>query len=145
MLLVCNALRNDLISPNEYVRGSTLRFICKLKEPDLLEPLVPSIKQALTHRHPYVRRNAALAVYFIHKSYGEQLLPDGPELIESFIKSESDTAARRNAFLMLVNEADSLAIDFLVDHLDDIAKFGDGFALLVLELTRKVSHLYFSS
>ena len=32
-----------------------------------------------------------------------------------------------------------IAIDFLSDHIDDIKKFGDGFALLVLELTRKVS------
>lgn len=44
MILVCNALRNDLNHANEYVRGSMLRFLCKLKEPELLEPLVPSIK-----------------------------------------------------------------------------------------------------
>eukprot|EP01035_Chromulina_nebulosa_P019621 gene19621-25530_t len=138
MILVCNALRNDLISPNEYVRGSMLRFLCKLKEADLLEPLIPSIKQSLEHRHSYVRRNAVLAVYNIHKKFGEALLPDANELVEKFILSESDTGARRNAFLMLTNEADSLAIDFLMDHLDDIHKFGDGFALLVLELTRKI-------
>eukprot|EP01034_Spumella_vulgaris_P028004 gene28004-34795_t len=115
-----------------------LRFLCKLKEPELLEPLIPSIKQALEHRHSYVRRNAALAVYSIHKSFGEQLLPDGPELMEKFIASETDMSARRNAFLMLFNEAESIAIDFLSDHLDDIPTFGDGFALLVLELSRKV-------
>lgn len=32
MILVCNFLRNDLNSPNEYVRGVTLRFLCRLKE-----------------------------------------------------------------------------------------------------------------
>jgi coatomer subunit beta len=138
MILVCNALRNDLMSPNEYVRGCMLRFLCKLKEPELLEPLIPSIKQSLEHRHSYVRRNAALCVYHIHKTFGEQLLPDAPELVEKFISSEADMSARRNAFLMLVNDADTIAIDFLADHLDDIPKFGDGFALLVLELTRKV-------
>ena len=52
-----NALRNNLIHPNEYVRGSTLRFLTKLREPGLLESLVPSIKACLTHRHPYVRKN----------------------------------------------------------------------------------------
>ena len=46
-------------------------------------------------------------------------------------------SARRNAFLMLFNEAEHIAIDFLSDHIDDIQKYGDGFALLVLELTRK--------
>ena len=138
MILVCNALRNDLISPNEYIRGCMLRFLCKLKEVEILEPLIPSVKVALEHRHSYVRRNAALAVYSIHKNFGEQLLPDGPELMEKFISQESDVSARRNAFLMLFNEAEGIAIDFLTDHMDNIQTFGDGFALLVLELSRKV-------
>ena len=137
MILVCNALRNDLISPNEYIRGCMLRFLCKLREPELLEPLIPSIKASLEHRHSFVRRNAALTVYSVHRCFGEQLLPDGPELMEKFIAQESDVSSRRNAFLMLFNEAESIAIDFLSDHIDDIKKFGDGFALLVLELTRK--------
>jgi len=137
MILVCNALRNDLISPNEYIRGCMLRFLCKLKEAELLEPLLPSIKLNLEHRHSYVRRNAALAIYSIQKVFGEQLLPDGSELMEKFIAQESDMSARRNAFLMLFNEAEQIAIDFLSDHMEEIQKFGDGFALLVLELTRK--------
>ena len=29
MILVCNALRNDLNHPNEYIRGCMLRFLCK--------------------------------------------------------------------------------------------------------------------
>lgn len=57
--------------------------------------------------------------------------------MEKFISSEADMSARRNAFLMLFNEAEDIAIDFLSDHMDDIQKYGDGFALLVLELTRK--------
>lgn len=145
MILVCNALRNDLMSPNEYIRGCMLRFLCKLKESELLEPLVPSIKLALEHRHSYVRRNAALAVYSIHKTFGEQLLPDGPELMEKFILNEQDVSARRNAFLMLFNEAEDIAIDFLSQHMDDIQKYGDGFSLLVLELSRKVIILNYLS
>jgi coatomer subunit beta len=137
MILVCNALRNDLMSPNEYIRGCMLRFLCKLNEAELLDPLLPSIKASLEHRHSYVRRNAALTIYNIHKSFGEKLLPDGPELMEKFILAETDISARRNAFLMLFNEAEHIAIDFLAEHVDDIPKFGDGFALLVLELTRK--------
>ena len=109
MILVCNALRNDLTSPNEYIRGAMLRFLCKMKEPEILEPLVPSVRLALEHRHSYVRRNGALAVYSIHKSFGDQLLPDGAELMEKFIRDESDVSARRNAFLMLFNEAELIA------------------------------------
>ena len=38
-ILVCNQILNDLNHPNEYIRGCTLRFLCKIKEPELLEPL----------------------------------------------------------------------------------------------------------
>lgn len=137
MILVCNALRNDIMSPNEYIRGCSLRFLCKLKEQEILEPLIPSIKGALTHRHPYVRRNAVLTIHSIYQQFGDAMLPDAAELMETFIQGESDMSARRNAFLMLFNGAESVAIDFLTEHADNIHKYGDSFALLALELSRK--------
>lgn len=42
-----NAIRNDLQHPNEYIRGATLRFVQKLREPELLEPLVPTVRACL--------------------------------------------------------------------------------------------------
>ena len=81
MILVCNSLRNDLSHANEYIRGCTLRFLTKLKEPEILEPLIPTIKNNLEHRHSFVRRNAVLAVFAIYRSF-EELLPDGPQLVE---------------------------------------------------------------
>ena len=81
-----NALRNNLMHPNEYVQGSTLRFLCKLKHRDLFEPLVPAIKQCLVHRHPYVRRNAVLAVYHIVQQFGQELMPEAADEIEKFIE-----------------------------------------------------------
>jgi coatomer subunit beta len=137
MILVCNALMNDLNHPNEYVRGSMLRFLCKVKDEEILGPLIPSIKACLQHRHQYVRKNAAMAVFHAHRLHGETLIPDGPELVDAFINAETDIGARRNAFLMLYNESEELAIQFLAKNLDDVGKFGDGFALLVLDLTRK--------
>jgi len=138
MILVCNALMNDLNHPNEYVRGSMLRFLCKVNDEEILGPLIPSIKACLEHRHPYVRKNAALSIFHAHKLHGETLIPDGPELIAAMLEQETDVAARRNAFLMLFNENEDLAIEFLAKNMDDVGKYGDGFALLVLELTRKV-------
>ena len=91
MILVCNALRNDLIHPNEYVRGSMLRFLCKVKDEEILGPLLPSIKACLEHRHPYVRKNAALCMFQVHKLHGENLLPDAPEVMEAFLLSETDS------------------------------------------------------
>ena len=62
MILVTNNIRNDLNHANEYIRGCTLRFLCKLKEGEILEPLIPMVKNNLDHRHAFVRRNAVLAV-----------------------------------------------------------------------------------
>lgn len=45
-----NALRNDLNHANEYVRGSTLRYLIKLREPEVLEPLISSVKANLVLR-----------------------------------------------------------------------------------------------
>mmetsp|Transcript_19627 Transcript_19627/g.44811 ORF Transcript_19627/g.44811 Transcript_19627/m.44811 type:complete len:922 (+) Transcript_19627:211-2976(+) len=139
MILVCNALMNDLNHANEYVRGSMLRFLCKVKDEEILGPLIPSIKSCLTHRHSYVRKSAALCIFHISKLHADHLIPDGPDLIAQFLASETDVAARRNAFLMLINENEEFAFEFLGQHIQEgITQFGDGFCLLVLELTRRV-------
>lgn len=110
----------------------------KVKDQEILGPLIPSVKACLEHRHPYVRKNAALAIFHAHRLFGEDLLPDGPELMQVFISNETDVAARRNAFLMMFNEAEDLAIQYLAQNIELVPQFGDGFALLVLELTRRV-------
>jgi coatomer subunit beta len=138
MILVCNALMNDLNHPNEYVRGSMLRFMCKINDEEILGPLIPSVKACVEHRHPYVRKNAALAVFHAHKLFGDALMPDAPEVIQMFLAAETDVGARRNAFLMLLNQNEEIAIEYLAENLDAVSGFGDGFMLLVLELTRRV-------
>ncbi|KAK1549002.1 hypothetical protein Q3G72_011207 [Acer saccharum] len=48
-----------------------------LKETEIIESLIPSVLQNLEHRHPYIRRNAILAVMSIYKLLqGDQLLVD---------------------------------------------------------------------
>jgi len=136
-ILVCNALRNDLQHPNEFIRGSTLRFLCKLKEAEILEPLVPSIRSCLEHRHSYVRRNAVLAIYMIYKQY-EYLIPDAPELISNFMNGESDMSCKRNAFIMLYNCDQNRAVDYLSNFIQQVPNFGDNLQLVVVELIRKV-------
>ena len=95
-------LFQDLQHPNEFIRGSTLRFLCKLKEPELLEPLMPAIRSCLEHRHSYVRRNAVLAIYTIYRNF-DALIPDAPELIANFLDAEQDASCKRNAFMMLIH------------------------------------------
>lgn len=55
---------------------NTRRFLCRIKEEELLEPLIPSILANLEHRHSYVRRNAVLAINSIYK------LPKGELLLQ---------------------------------------------------------------
>ena len=49
MILVCNGIRNDLQHPNEYYRGCALRFLGRLHEAEILEPLIPSIRSSLVY------------------------------------------------------------------------------------------------
>ena len=139
MILICQNLRNNLQSPNEYLRAVTLRFLCRLKETEILEPLVPSILANLEHRHSYVRRHAVLAVDALCKlPGGESLLPDAPETVDKFLHAESDLSARRNAFLMLCNHAQDRALAFLLAHVDQVTSWGDILQTVALDLIRKV-------
>ncbi|XP_076381817.1 coatomer subunit beta-like isoform X1 [Megalopta genalis] len=137
MILVCDAYRKDLQHPNEFVRGSTLRFLCKLKEPELLEPLMPAIITCLEHRHSYVRRNAVLAIFTIYRNF-EFLIPDAPELIAKYLEGEQDMSCRRNAFLMLLHADQNRALAYLAACLDQVPSFGDILQLVIVELIYKV-------
>jgi coatomer subunit beta len=137
MILICNMIRNDLNHPNEFVRGSALRFLSKMREKDILEPLVASLRANLEHRHSYVRRNAVLAIYNTYKCF-EDLMPDAPELVAEFIDAESDVSAKRNAFVMLCNCDQERAVQYQLSVIDAISSMGDIIQLVMLELIRKV-------
>ncbi|XP_014099162.1 coatomer subunit beta [Bactrocera oleae] len=139
MILVCDAYRKDLQHPNEFLRGSTLRFLCKLKEPELLEPLMPAIRACLEHRHSYVRRNSVLAIFTIYKNF-DWLVPDGPELIANFLETQQDMSCKRNAFLMLLHADQERALNYLASCIDQVNNFGDILQLVIVELIYKVCH-----
>ena len=84
MILICNHLLQDLKNPNEYIRGSTSRLLCRIQEPEILEQLVPQLLQNLTHRHSYVRKNSVLAIMAIYQKH-PNLIPDGPERVNQFL------------------------------------------------------------
>jgi coatomer subunit beta len=114
IILLCNALRSDLHHANEYVRGSTLRFLTRCcRQSEIIEPLVPSIRQCLEHRHAYVRRQAVLAISAIHFQGNEALIPDAAQTIETFLTVETDPATRRAAFEMLTRADVEAASRFL--------------------------------
>ncbi|KAJ3276624.1 coatomer subunit beta [Terramyces sp. JEL0728] len=136
MVLVCNALRNDLLHPNEFIRGQCLRLLCKLKEADILEPLVPSVRQCLEHKHPYVRKNAVLAIYSIFKIH-QYLIPDANELVEAYLGAEADQSARRNALILLMNTALPVAVQYYHTVSGQITNFDQQLQLVFIEIIRK--------
>ncbi|KAJ1920904.1 coatomer subunit beta [Tieghemiomyces parasiticus] len=136
MILVCNAIRNDLQHPNEYIRGATLRFLCKIHEPEILEPLLPTVRACLEHRHSYVRKNAVFAVHAIYK-HSPALVPDAAELIGNFLLTEADMACRRNAFVSLSAVAPELAAQYIKDNLGRVLEFEELLQLAVIDFVRK--------
>ncbi|XP_010451794.1 PREDICTED: coatomer subunit beta-1 [Camelina sativa] len=139
MILVCQTLMNNLEHPNEYIRGVTLRLLSRLRETEVVEPLIPSLLQNLEHRHPFVRRNAILAVMSIYKlPQGDQLLVDAPETIEKLLSTEQDPSAKRNAFLMLFNCDQDRAVNYLLTNVDKVSDWDELLQMVVLELIKKV-------
>jgi len=136
MILVCNGIRNDLQHPNEYIRGNTLRFICKLREPELIEPLLAPARQCLEHRHSYVRKNAVFAIASIFQ-HNEVLMPDAPELIQTFLESESDNTCKRNAFAALLSISHEKALEYLSSVFEGIPNSSELLQLVELEFIRK--------
>ncbi|TPX11599.1 uncharacterized protein E0L32_007810 [Thyridium curvatum] len=136
MILVCNGIRNDLQHPNEYIRGNTLRFIAKLREPELLEPLLSSARSCLEHRHAYVRKNAVFAVSSIYQ-HSPSLIPDASDLIATFLESENDATCKRNAFAALASIDHDKALVYLSSVFDGIPNAEELLQLVELEFIRK--------
>ncbi|KAI9738935.1 MAG: coatomer subunit beta [Claussenomyces sp. TS43310] len=136
MILVCNGIRNDLQHPNEYIRGNTLRFLCKLREAELIEPCLSSARSCLEHRHAYVRKNAVFAVSSIYQHF-ESLIPDAPDLIAMFLEAESDHTCKRNAFSALASISHDKALAYLSGVFDGISNADELLQLVELEFIRK--------
>lgn len=129
--------------PNEYLRGVTLRFLCRIREEEILEPLVPSILANLEHRHSYVRRTAVLAVNAIYKlPKGELLLQDAPDTIDKVLRSEQDMSTKRNAFAMLATHAPDKAARYLFENIESLSNWSDILQMVILELIRKVQTMH---
>ncbi|KAJ2902683.1 uncharacterized protein MKZ38_000268 [Zalerion maritima] len=136
MILVCNGIRNDLQHPNEYIRGNTLRFLSKLKDPELVEPLLSAARSCLEHRHAYVRKNAVFAVASIFQNNPE-LIPDAADLINTFLDTETDPTCKRNAFSALATVNHDMALVFLGSVFDSIPNAEELLQLVELEFIRK--------
>lgn len=136
MILVCNGIRNDLQHANEYIRGNTLRFVTKLREAELIEPTLSSVRLCLEHRHAYVRKNAVFAISSIF-SHSPSLIPDAPDMLAAFLETESDATCKRNAFAALASIDHEKALAYLSGVFDGIPNAEELLQLVELEFIRK--------
>jgi coatomer subunit beta len=90
----------------------------------------------LEHRHAYVRKNAVFAVASIFQ-HSESLIPDAPELISTFLESESDATCKRNAFAALVSISHEKSLEYLSRVFDGIPNADELLQLVELEFIRK--------
>jgi len=111
--LACNAFRKDLLSPNEYIRGRTLRLVSKINILTILENLTEAILENLNHRHFYVRRNAVMCLYAIFTYDGIDLIEDCVDKIEELLINETDLSCKRNCFFLLFNLSQAKALSYL--------------------------------
>jgi coatomer subunit beta len=65
------------------------------------------------------------------------LIPDAPELIQTFLAAESDTTCKRNAFVFLSNCARPKAVEYVLSVLDQISGFDELMQLAIIEFIRK--------
>ncbi|KAJ7915496.1 coatomer protein [Mycena leptocephala] len=105
--------------PNEYIRGATLRFLEKIaKDAELLEPLIPTCRSCLEHRHGYVRKNAVFA------------------LMSTFLAAESDSTCKRNAFVFLAHCSMPKAVEYILSIYDSIPALDEALQMSIIEVIR---------
>lgn len=100
-------------SPNEYVRGRTLRLVSKISVSQIVEDLIDAVISNLKHRNCYVRRNAIMCIFAVYNSFGLDVVENSIEDIEAILISESDMSSKRNAFLLLFNLDQERALNYL--------------------------------
>lgn len=101
MTLACNALRSELLSSNEFVRGRMLRLISKIMIKTVLETVIQAVNDNLKHKHFYVRRNAVMCLYSIYQHSGMEYIENSIDEIHSLLLNEKDISTKRNAFILL--------------------------------------------
>jgi coatomer subunit beta len=95
-----------------------------------------SARSCLEQRHAYVRKNAVFAVAAIFQ-HSESLIPDAPELIATFLETETDNTCKRNAFAALVSISHDKALAYLSNVFDGIPNADELLQLVELEFIRK--------
>lgn len=102
----------------------------------MIEPLLSAAQTCLDHRHAYVRKNAVWALASVYQ-HAQNLIPDAPDMLQTFLAGESDTACKRNAFAALMTISHEKALEHLSGVLDGVPNADELLQLVELEFIRK--------
>ena len=145
IILLCNGIRKDLDSPNEYIRGRTLRLLTKLPYKEILENVKAAVFENIKHNHPYVRSNAIMCILNFIDNFGVDIVPDSlPDDLKDIIVKDTDTATRRNAYVLYsrISPMESLSLTQEIMENNEISELGDLFALCIVENLRKLNKIF---
>ena len=145
IILLCNGIRKDLDSPNEYIRGRTLRLLTKLPYKEILENVKAAVFENIKHVHSYVRSNAIMCVLSFIDNFGVDIVPDSlPDDLKEIILKDNDTATRRNAYVLYsrISPMESLSLTQEIMENNEITELGDLFALCIVENLRKLNKIF---
>ncbi len=82
-----------------------------------------------------MRKNAVFAVYAIYREF-EHLIPDAPELIQTFLAAESDATCKRNAFVFLAQCSMPKAVEYILQVFDQIPTMDELLQMSIIEVIR---------
>ena len=82
-----------------------------------------------------MRKNAVFAIYSIYREF-ENLIPDAPELMHTFLVAESDSTCKRNAFVFLAHCSMAKAVEYISSIYDTIPTLDEALQISIIEVIR---------
>ena len=82
-----------------------------------------------------MRKNAVFAIFAIYREF-EHLIPDAPELMQTFLAAESDATCKRNAFVFLAHCAMAKAVEWVMSVYEQISGLDELLQMSIIEVVR---------
>lgn len=140
MLLISQLVRNELQSPNEYVRGSSLRQLSKICTKPILLAVSECVVSNLAHKTAYVRKNACLCIYHLVQKFGSEHFKAALDKLTSLIFDEEEHSVRRFALLALYAMNPVFVFSEILMHCHlELTHSSEPFDFTVIQLLRESS------
>ena len=137
-VLITDAIRNLLLSPNEYVRCAALRFLYKMNDVDILQQLLSPILQNLEHNNESVRWHTAHLISRLSRDFPNFSNDFSDSVFESFLK-ETDQQTLSSLLLACFESSPKESLDQSI-NLNQI--YSNDMKLGILKIANKAYHSF---